>query len=100
MFPNYRPNVEASKIQRTTKSIFTMPKINLKSPSKLMSGNNSSSSPDKTDKSGSKKTSEPTNVRVRELAAISGLSFHVFIEGLVLGLATSSTNLWQLFSGI
>ena len=33
MFPNYRPNVEASKVQRSTlKHSFQLPKINLKSP--------------------------------------------------------------------
>ena len=32
MFPNYRPNVEASKVQRSTlKHSFQLPKINLKS---------------------------------------------------------------------
>ena len=85
MFPNYRPNVEASKVQRSTlKHNFQLPKINLKSPMKTK---------DKTDS-----TRQSFKVPKREAVAITLLSLNAFIEGLIVGLGTSQINLWQLFA--
>ena len=86
MFPNYRPNVEASKIQRSAnRNMFSLPKINLKKPSFKQ---------DKTDASSSSVT-----ISRFELIAITLLSFHAIVEGLIIGLATSQINLWQLYAG-
>lgn len=85
MFPNYRPNVEASKVQRSTlKHNFQLPKM----PSLKL---------DKTD--GSAGSMVKTWTR-QELVATVLLSFYSLIEGLVVGLATSHVNLWQLFAVI
>ena len=87
MFPNYKPNVEASKVQRSTlKHNFQLPKINLKTKMKS----------DKTDNGKDNKIN--FKVPKREAVAISLLSLNAFFEGLVIGLGTSQLNLWQLFS--
>ena len=87
MFPNYKPNVEASKVQRSTlKHNFQLPKINLKTKMKS----------DKTDHGKDNKIN--FKVPKREAVAISLLSLNAFFEGLVIGLGTSQLNLWQLFS--
>eukprot|EP00093_Oithona_nana_P007825 07825.XXX_31619_29896_1 [CDS] Oithona nana genome sequencing. len=84
MFPNYKPNVEASKVQRSTlKHNFQLPKINLKL---------------KTDKTDSSEKRSSFKVPKKEVVAISLLSLNAFFEGLVIGLGTSELNLWQLFS--
>lgn len=84
MFPNYKPNVEASKVQRSTlKHNFQLPKINLKL---------------KTDKTDSSEKRSSFKVPKKEVVAISLLSLNAFFEGLVIGLGTSQLNLWQLFS--
>merc|ERR1712223_287174 len=90
MFPNYRPNVEASKVQRSTlKHSFQLPKINLKS--------------DKTDKaaaSGVAKMGSLLRISRQELIATSLLCIYSIIEGLVVGLALTNNEVWQLFAVI
>jgi len=90
MFPNYRPNVEASKVQRSTlKHSFQLPKINLKS--------------DKTDKGsggGAAKVGSLFKVSRQELIATSLLCIYSIVEGLVVGLALSNNEVWQLFAVI
>jgi len=86
MFPNYKPNVEASKVQRSTlKHNFQLPKINLKLKTA-------------TDKTDSSEKQSSFKVPKKEVVAISLLSLNAFFEGLVIGLGTSQLNLWQLFS--
>jgi len=91
MFPNYRPNVEASKVQRSTlKHSFQLPKINLKSPNT-----------DNTDSGGAtNKGHSIFSISRQELIAISLLSLYSVIEGLVVGLGLTNNNVWQLFAVI
>jgi len=91
MFPNYRPNVEASKVQRSTlKHSFQLPKINLKSPNT-----------DNTDSGGAtNKGHSVFSISRQELIAISLLSLYSVIEGLVVGLGLTNNNVWQLFAVI
>lgn len=91
MFPNYRPNVEASKVQRSTlKHSFQLPKINLKSPNT-----------DNTDSGGAtNKGKSVFSISRQELIAISLLSLYSVIEGLVVGLGLTNNNVWQLFAVI
>ena len=89
MFPNYKPKVEAAKIQSSTnRSLFHIPKLpNLKKPT-FKSTTDS-------------KERENSKIRVSryEIIAIGLLSIHALIEGLIIGLGTSLVNLWQLYSG-
>ena len=88
MFPNYRPNVEESKIQRqTNRSMFTLPK--------LSTPNFANFKQDKTDAAAGS-----IKISINEIIAIIMLSTHALIKGLIIGLATSQVNLWQLFSGM
>jgi len=91
MFPNYRPNVEASKVQRSTlKHSFQLPKINLKSPNT-----------DNTDSGGATNKGQSVfSISRQELIAISLLSLYSVIEGLVVGLGLTNNNVWQLFAVI
>jgi len=89
MFPNYRPNVEASKVQRSTlKHSFQLPKINLKSPPK--------DKPDTSEKAGGPVFS----ISRQELIATILLCCHSLVEGLSVGLAMTTNNVWQLFAVI
>merc|ERR1711997_497527 len=86
MFPNYRPNVEASKVQRSTlKHSFQLPKINLKSKDK----------PDSSEKEG-----PVFSISRQELIATILLCCHSVVEGLAVGLAMTTSNVWQLFAVI
>ena len=77
MFPNYKPNVEASKVQRSTlKHNFQLPKINLKLKTA-------------TDKTDSSEKQSSFKVPKKEVVAISLLSLNAFFEGLVIGMGTS-----------
>ena len=90
MFPNYRPNVEESKIQRqTNRSMFTLPK--------LSTPNFANFKQDKTDAAAA---GSSIKISINEIIAIIMLSTHAIIKGLIIGLATSQVNLWQLFSGM
>lgn len=89
MFPNYRPNVEASKIQRSAFSHgFHLPKFNIKPALPSIKKNL-----DKTD------TGLVVTISFVESVSLCLLCIHAFIEGLIVGLGTSDTNLWQLFAG-
>ena len=99
MFPNYRPNVEASKVERSTmKHSFQLPKINLKSPKKMMAKASAAGGQDKFD-AATAESSDSMNIPQHELVALFMICFHAFVEGLVVGLGTTNTNIWQLFSG-
>ena len=89
MFPNYRPNVEASKIQRSAFSHgFHLPKFNLKPLPTLNKSNK-----DKAD------SGVVVTISFVESVSLCLLCIHAFIEGLIVGLGTSDSNLWQLFAG-
>ena len=90
MFPNYKPKVEAAKIQSSTnRSLFHIPKLpNLKKPTFKS-----------TTDSKERENSKIIRVSRYEIIAIGLLSIHALIEGLIIGLGTSLVNLWQLYSG-
>ena len=92
MFPNYKPKVEAAKIQSSTnRSLFHIPKLpNLKKPT-FKSTNTTDSK--------ERENSKIIRVSRYEIIAIGLLSIHALIEGLIIGLGTSLVNLWQLYSG-
>jgi len=93
MFPNYKPKVEAAKIQSSTnRSLFHIPKLpNLKKPT-FKSTNTTDSK--------ERENSKIIRVSRYEIIAIGLLSIHALIEGLIIGLGTSLVNLWQLYSAL
>lgn len=95
MFPNYRANVEASKVSRSTHRMdFSLPKIKLPNTSKILGtrSRNTESGPS---------SSEPFyGIRVRDFMAVLALSFHSVFEGLVIGLGQDIASVWQVFAAV
>ncbi len=92
----YRPNVEASKVQRSaSKSSFTLPRIGQILPK-------STKGDDKSDGNAHSKHSgggTGSRLNMKEVLAVAALSFHSHIEGLVIGLGHNTVDVWQLFAG-
>ena len=89
MFPNYRPNVEASKVQRLTlKHNIQLPKLSI--PKGIIS---------KGDQTDTKAKSSKFAMKKHEIVTVGLLCLYYLSEGLIIGLSSSHVSLWQLFSG-
>jgi len=88
MFPNYRPNVEASKVQRLTlKHNIQLPKLSI--PKGIIS---------KSDQTDTKAKSSKFAMKKHEIVTVGLLCLYYLSEGLIIGLSSSHVSLWQLFS--